>query len=402
MSDFLPQSNISSGQAHQPASPDVQAQGMDIPTGTVSHLRAIFEQRIAGHQYERDEVYIERTVEAVVMLARENTTYAERLLNIELLTLIHLPEELILFLRNHDNLYRAFLRSRKRAREARDGGMDLNGLTGVSHRIVHLRYYFVWGFLQEEMSYRAIADHMRQDPAVKEEFTDLAVILEEQMTTALTRLDTLTRELNHDVELENVGPDHDVNDFGQAVPSHRMRLRGKEEIADTNDHSISCCICLETYNGSTHTAFRLNACNHIIGKPCMQAWLNGTSTNSTLCPHCRALICTRRPRRPVISVGRPELEEEYSMVKALIQRIVVLIEEVDIVHFDVYSQGDERNLEVEDIVTREGGLMNVLMGEVNGTLAANGINFTFVSNNVGRVRRWRLRQTDLAVDMTDV
>lgn len=90
------------------------------------------------------------------------------------------------------------------------------------------------------------------------------------------------------------------------------------------------------------------------------------------------------------------------MVKALIQRIVVLIEEVDIVHFDVYSQGDERNLEVEDIVTREGGLMNVLMGEVNGTLAANGINFTFVSNNVGRVRRWRLRQTDLAVDMTDV
>lgn len=392
MSDDLPQPNSSPGQAHQPASPDAQ---MDIPAGTVSRLRALFEQQIAEHQYEPDEVYVRRTVEAAVMLTRQSTSYAQQLRNVEQKTLMGLDEDLILFLRNHDNFYRAALRSRKRAQDARNGGTDMDVLTGVSHRIVDLRYLFVMCFVREESSLRANIARMRQAPEPKQEFNEVATILKRQLTTALTRLDTVARELDRDVELENVGPDHNVNDFGQAVPSHRMRLRGKEEIAGTNDHSTSCCICLDAYNGSKHTAFRLNVCNHIVGKQCMAAWLNGTSTNSTLCPHCRALICTRRPRRPVDSVGRQEIEEESSRVTTLIQRTMILIEEADIVHFDVYGASEK---EFHEVVTREGGFMSTLMGEANETLAANGMSFAFVAGDRG----WRLQWAELDVDVTEV
>ncbi|KAE8844988.1 hypothetical protein PTNB73_02958 [Pyrenophora teres f. teres] len=383
-------------QPYKSVSPDTKPQTMHIPTGIVNHLRAVFEQKISEHQYERDEVYAKRAMETMNMLIHNNMKYAEQLRNVEFVTLFHLPVDLIMFVRNHDNLYRATLRCRKRAQEAKSGMTNMDILTGFDYRIGNLRNSFALDVLKEES-----INLMQRDPNVEQEFHDLANLFERQIMMALTRLDMLTQEITRETELENVGSDHDINDFGQAAPSHRMRFRGKEEISDERDHSILCCICLAQYNGTTHSAFRLDACNHIMGKPCIEAWLNSTATNSTLCPHCRTCICTRRPRRPKISSATTEIVEEYTGLKRHIKRVVALAEEASKVYFEVYNGSDEHD-KANHIGIRNGDWMNRLISQLNRRLATNRVNYLFLLmlSDVGRGMIWRLQRTDLAFGVT--
>ncbi|KAI2483294.1 hypothetical protein Ptr902_05611 [Pyrenophora tritici-repentis] len=381
-----------SEEPYKSASIDTNMQKIHIPVGIVDRLRTVFEQKISEHQYERDGVYAERTMKALDKLDRNDMTYAEQLRNVEFITLFHLPENLATFIRDHDNFYRATLRCRKRVDEAKSGMTNMSTLTGVKYRIGSLRNSVLLDVLKEEP-----IDLMKEDPNVEQEFNDLAILFKLQMLTTLTQLDMLNQEIMHDTEMENVGSDHDINDFGQVVPSHRMRLRGKEEVSQERDHSVLCCICLAQYDGTKHTAFRLNVCDHIIGKPCMDAWLNSTSNNSTLCPHCRAHICTRRPRRPTISNATAEMLEDRTRLQTHIMRAVDLAAQASEVYFDVYSGSDEHD-KANHVEFSDEDWKDKLIRQLNRRLATNQVNYMFLLmwNDVGSGLIWRLEETDVA------
>jgi hypothetical protein len=112
----------------------------------------------------------------------------------------------------------------------------------------------------------------------------------------LTRLDTLFKlEGSAVVELESVGADHDVEDYGRDVSKQVVVSTGK---VDEHDHSQRCCICLDAYDTDAQPGFQIDQCSHIIGKSYLATWLNSTSQNSNLCPQCRSKLCERRSRRP--------------------------------------------------------------------------------------------------------
>ncbi|KAI4626501.1 hypothetical protein J4E83_003652 [Alternaria metachromatica] len=63
-----------------------------------------------------------------------------------------------------------------------------------------------------------------------------------------------------------------------------------------------CTVCMENHSHSTSDGgtMKLNSCGHLFHYKCMYEWLNGTSSNSNLCPECRVQFSEqRRPVRPV-------------------------------------------------------------------------------------------------------
>ncbi|KAF2630125.1 hypothetical protein BU25DRAFT_311985, partial [Macroventuria anomochaeta] len=261
-----------------------------IPSGTVHNICRTFEARISAHHYERDSVYICRAARNMKELIRQNRTYAEQLRSAEDVTLFNLPTQLVDFLRDHDNLYRAAFRRRSAARKAR-ASPSMDVLEQVTLRLQNIRTAYYVNII--EMT-RSETEHRRlmHDPLFVEEFPECTVLLQDEIVCQLTRLEQILQSPAKDIELENVGPDHNVDDFGDGISLTTATI-----VSDYRDQSQRCCICLDNYN-KTHTAFLITACKHTVGKSCLAQWLNSTSSNANLCPHCRTLLCERRARQP--------------------------------------------------------------------------------------------------------
>ena len=266
-----------------------------IPGGVVSNACRYFEQLILAHHYERDSVYIDRAMTNMKTLIRQKRTYAQQLQAAEDATLLSLPPHLIDFLRDHDNLYRAAFRSRKAARKARKLPL-MDVLIQTKCRLESLRIACFVNLIEMTGSIDETR-RLKHDPGLNEEFDECTLALQDEIVHQLTRLEQLIPSPTKDVELENVGPDHSIDDFGQEQPPHHPSATSSQTAPGNRDPSQHCCICLEVYSES-HKAFLITACNHTVGKQCLARWLNSTSRNANLCPHCRAPLCERRPRRP--------------------------------------------------------------------------------------------------------
>lgn len=300
---------------------------MVIPIGTVRNVCQTLEHRISKHQYERDKVYIRRATRNMMELIGQNRTYAEQLRNIENATLFDLPIYLIDFLRDHENLYRAALRSRLAAREAiACPCMDI--FTQVKCRLLHIRIIYFINIIETT---RSEAEHRRlmNDSLFVKEFRECTESLQDEIFRQLTRFEQLLSNPRRDSELENVGPDHDVDDFGLEIP-----LTRRTTASDDRDQSQRCIICLESYT-TTHAAFSITDCEHTVGKPCLARWLNSTSRNANLCPYCRKPLCDRRTRR--LAVTTLPMVSEHRSVFDRWERAITMIDGVEKMYGELFG-----------------------------------------------------------------
>ncbi|KAF2501328.1 hypothetical protein BU16DRAFT_196115 [Lophium mytilinum] len=108
-----------------------------------------------------------------------------------------------------------------------------------------------------------------------------------------------------DVELENVGPDPDVNELGTLWIRPQGEDTGlvRDEKSDDRAPEMRCCVCLEVYHEGD-PSFQLSRCKHIVGRNCAQDWISSTSKMSHTCMQCRKPLLPPREHRP-----KPETRE---------------------------------------------------------------------------------------------
>ncbi|KAF1973434.1 hypothetical protein BU23DRAFT_428901, partial [Bimuria novae-zelandiae CBS 107.79] len=264
-----------------------------IPVGTVQYIRGELEARIAAQNRENDSVLLERTHEHASAMHQRHQTYAGQLRVVEALGLCNLTSDLIEFLRAHDNMYRAITRTDHVSHRAEQSS-TIDPLTYVAIRIHSLRNIFYYQRIISTFSSEHLKT-MRKSGALESAIVKLKDILIKEYLQILAAWDDLTASLLEDHELENVGPDHDINDLGQDVK--RPQVEDETAYDDEDDADRYCSICAEIYTDH-HPAFCLTACGHTFGKACISQWVNSTARNANLCPQCRQPLCTRRPRRP--------------------------------------------------------------------------------------------------------
>jgi hypothetical protein len=150
-----------------------------------------------------------------------------------------------------------------------------------------------------------------------------------------------------------------------------------------NDHSVRCCICFDAYDTDTHPGFRVEECGHITGKPYLATWLNSTSKNSNLCPHCRTKLCERRPRRP--KPADPAIAAEKERERQQLARAQKVMQAMDAIHTQIFGKEGER-------------IMVTIFEAANAMLAQNDVGFAFVAEpSLGS--GWRsLRRVDWEAD----
>tara|TARA_R110002003_G_scaffold1389_3_gene22942 strand:- start:2503 stop:3591 length:1089 start_codon:yes stop_codon:yes gene_type:complete len=279
--------------------PSAQAQ-LTIPTGTVGRLRQSFEALIATHSHDLDSILITRALHNTDALIRQHRTYAQHLHLIETLGLPHLPSHLRAFLNDHDNLHRATIRSRQRAKVLMQN-QDTDVLTLVAARILNTNNVYCLALVRCSRA-PAARTRIMLTPFFRSELQTCTDRLVDELVRLLQRLAELQSTLpadGDDVELENVGEDHDVAALGYELPVPETQI--ETEMGMETETTANCPICLSPYTPS-HPPFRLTRCAHTLGTPCLATWLNGTAANSTTCPCCRAELCVRRARRPCASV----------------------------------------------------------------------------------------------------
>ncbi|KAF3004808.1 hypothetical protein E8E13_003420 [Curvularia kusanoi] len=274
--------------------------------GLVRERIQVFENRIAGHHYEPDKVYIEHAFSNMIFLRSRKLSYKYALQTAEKMTLFNIPEQLIDFLRDHDNLYRAAVRNRVAARQA-ILSPTMDDVDRVKHRLNNIRTACHFNLLEAEGSWDE-ARRLHSDPDIKNEFKECVELLLKEAVKELARLDLITPsslELSRmdNNEYVNVGPDHNLDDFG-----HQNPVPSTTPFPDNNSSSDPCFICLEPFD-SDHPPFLITACNHTFGKPCLEAWVNGTSVNANQCPYCRTPLCKRRKRVPATAHMTPEQQD---------------------------------------------------------------------------------------------
>ncbi|KAF2252410.1 hypothetical protein BU26DRAFT_256612 [Trematosphaeria pertusa] len=363
-----------------PEPPSLAEAQTAIPTGIVQQAVLNFENRIASHSPSDDITLIERSLTNVDNLIRTGDTYAGHLRLAEALSLSHLTTGLINFLRDHDNMYRCAVRSRHAANIA---SPDMDLLTRVDRRLVNLRNVYSLNIITETRSPHAW-QRMRAQGQFEREIRELGAALQDETIRILLRMDTLLPHLAEPVEMENIGPDHDIDDFGREIQLSAADAKLQEGNAlgqevDEHDHTRRCCICLEAYHGPEHPAFFLTRCGHIVGKPCMANWLNSTARNANLCPHCRTPQCARRPRRPV----RRSLaeREEQGELELRLRRSGDLMRSVSEIHGCLYGREAVRDW------------FDDAMRALNERFFFEGVGFVFVADESTEVG-WRLRRAD--------
>ncbi|KAF2685854.1 hypothetical protein K458DRAFT_364969 [Lentithecium fluviatile CBS 122367] len=394
MSDLQNTLYESLNRLHSDLSPTTEAH-ITIPFGKVAHIRLTFESKIAQEQPESDAVLATRALANVDALIRQDRTYAAQLRIAETIGLSHLTTHMLDFLQDHDNFYRAVIRGRQAANAAvKDEEMDL--LERVQRLIADLRNVYNLNIIYETR-HPGVTRRIQEAGQFDAEIRELGKLLGDEVVRLLRCLEALDPYFDKEVELENVGPDHDINDFGQEIQmvidcfQEDAKAGGLDGESDGDgqdrDHSRRCCICIDEYT-MQHPAFLLLRCGHILGAPCLDAWLNGTAASANLCPHCRAQLCKRRARRPKPSPPQTQTEQEKKALYERLQRIGKLFTEVSRVYGDLHGEGK--------FVEHFNGTMRGL----NGRFAREGVTFWFCRANVrGRlgVRGWRLTRGVLRV-----
>ncbi|KAF2130114.1 hypothetical protein P153DRAFT_418841 [Dothidotthia symphoricarpi CBS 119687] len=208
--------------------------------------------------------------------------------------------------------------------------------------------------------------------------------LAEEVVSTLHALEMWGPRSDGDVKLENIGPDHNVEDFGREVLRTGSEMDDNIDTAKPDDPdpdpSQRCGVCLDAYT-SSHPAFLISACNHIIGKPCLDTWLNGTAQNANLCPFCRMQMCERRARRPT-GPSTNIFAEQNALVNRL-TRALLLLQDMDILLTEFFAGG------------YAGSWLADTMCGVNMRLFENGVGFAFVQDEMEDLG-WRLRRVDWA------
>jgi hypothetical protein len=283
---------------HTDLSPTAQAH-LTIPFGTVRNRFQTFKSQIAHHKHEADGVLLTRSIASLDVLIRRGRTYATQLHIVELLGLSHLFLDLLNFLREHKNLYRSAIRRRQAARIAfRHDKVDV--IERVQCRLQNMRIVFSLNVIcgTEDES---VKNRMREDGCFNREMQELNQLLETEHVRVLHRIQALTPQFGKEIELENIGPDHDIHDFGQdiqpALGQYQKSANTEGLDSEERDHTHLCCICIDKYD-NVHPAFLLHRCGHILGASCFATWLNSTAPRANLCPQCRMKLCDRRRRRP--------------------------------------------------------------------------------------------------------
>jgi hypothetical protein len=325
-------------------SPSAQAV-LTIPMGIVQERRALFEDRISRHQNERTQVYLALALGNTDKLIRQDRTYAEQLRLIEAIGLRDLPTHLRTFIRDNDNLYRAIGRSRL-SHLAIEADPNADVVTRITSRIETVRNLYTLIMIRTTRS-QAQIDWIKKHPSILAELHDCTDAVVDELRRDLVREFELYRLVHGDVELENVGPDHEVNDFGSDVAATDPAVSELKGILckalnlktdDKLDHTQRCCICLDDY--TTHQAVKLFLCNHVIGKDCLSTWLNSTMENSNQCPFCRTALCARRARQP--STRAADLcNVELNAMIARIRVELQLIADIDYLANTIYNGGDK-------------------------------------------------------------
>lgn len=352
---------------------------METCIGMVERRRLAFERRIERHNYEREEIYIDKVLRRVDDLKKGSQTYAEQLHQVENLTLFHLPPDMAAFIRDHDNMYRAAVRTEQLANMAMSSATDWCIYRRVACRLLHMRNYYSLNVIMKTRDH-AERTRMQRDPNFKEEISELADLLIEDIIRILTHLDVLISEEHNERGLENVGVDHNVNDLGRLVPTHSKRIGEEAHDAQQEDQSFDCFICLDAYDCTTHPAFLLSACGHIVGKPCFAIWLNGSSKNSNLCPYCRTTLCTRRSLR--LAVSTENAFEEQRSLKGRLNHAIAHLDGLNLMYIEIF--GDEETGKPQF------DILDSITVELNRRLAEGGVRFRFVEDE-SENGAWRIR-----------
>lgn len=351
--------------------------------GSVQNTRQVFENRIRQHRNEPDSVLISRALHNTDELIRQERTYVEQLHLTEEIGLHSLPSHLRDFLRDHDNLYRAAVRSRRWANITATTGEEIDLFSRVKVRVRNLQNIHSLNIIRETRS-QAERTRMQKDPTFLKELHDCTDLLVDETYRVLHRYEHIQTLLPEETELENIGPDHNVNEFGCNIASPHTPKTPLDATDDNIklDHTQRCCICLDTY--TSHPAFKLSQCSHVIGKPCLATWLNSTAKNSNTCPFCRAELCTRRVRK--ISARTEALQTEQEELDRCLARALGLLEDVDRLANTIYGDGAHATLAswTGDAVV-----------EINRRCFENGVMFGF-TRNAGVGLGWRLVRVDWA------
>ncbi|KAF9731674.1 hypothetical protein PMIN01_10691 [Paraphaeosphaeria minitans] len=312
-----------------------------IPIGRVQRLRHEVEARITPETYEPDDVLLIRAQDHASALRQSSRTYGQRLRVAAEVGLFRMSPSLSLFIHDHENMNRAVARSSEFARRARNSpGVDT--LTYANICIIAVRNRLSRTWTVTTFSPRA-REALKATGVIDPLISALRGILEDATVHILTLWDELTlhphlrlslRDLGED-ELKNVGPDHDIDDFGhETAVGFVSVLRFDSPISDNrmgyaqskvNTKSLPTPppspAYMHTFNDAPvddnlddnddgdddstdpytdrHRAFTLTRCGHTFGKGCISTWVNSTARNANLCPHCRATLCVRRPRQPI-------------------------------------------------------------------------------------------------------
>ncbi|KAF2827262.1 hypothetical protein CC86DRAFT_348563 [Ophiobolus disseminans] len=363
-------------------SPTAQAQ-LTIPMGTVNQIRQVFEERIRQHDYDPDITLINRALRNTDELIRQERTYAGQLRLTEAIGLHSLPSHLRDFLRDHDNLYRAAIRSRRLAGFAATS-KDVDLFSNIKVRILNLWNTYSLRTISTTRS-PSERKRIRKEPAFKKELLDCTDLLVDEIWRVIHRNFQIQALLPEETELENIGPDHIVDTFGSDITPPPAAAASMLNPPDENTklyHTQRCCICLDTY--TSHPAFKLETCGHVVGKSCLAAWLNSTATNATTCPFCRTELCTRRARR--LSARTQALQTEQESLETCLKKALRIMQDVDRLANTIYGDGVDATL---------GAWTGDAVKEVNRRCCANGVMVGFRRD--GRVAlRWRLRRVEWA------
>ena len=320
-----------------------------IPIGTVRRIRNQVEARAAAYNRESVSVRITRARDYVFdNLYGTGLTYRDKLRIVEQLGLSHLTPSTANFLRIHEDMFQAVAKTQQMAmRAAMNTTIDV--LTQAEICILNLRSQVSYNDVLSTLN-GTLLQNMRVSGDFEEEAFRTAGLLAAEFARTLRVWDDRSSDQMEDLELENVGADHDIDALGRDIhldqtliqpgtivfrelqtthhsipvavmetdaeaftkytgpptpppsPSPYLEITPKsmsvealmnetdDEYEDEDDEDQICGICMQAYT-DFHRAFCLAACGHIYGKTCISRWVNSIAANANLCPKCRTPLC---------------------------------------------------------------------------------------------------------------
>jgi hypothetical protein len=340
----------SNGTTHHQPSHQVEIDG--ISHGTVQRLCDETEARIAQQSREADPVLLRRAQSHASVLREAGRTYQQRLHVIATVGISNMGPSLAEFFHDHENMRRAVDFTTKIAQLAqRSSTIDV--LAHVSIRIIDVRNRSTRQWITS-----TCGDMLQAIEEYDAEISTLRGILADEVVRILVIWDTLSSIHLDDHELNNVGPDHNIDELGQDVvrsgsqrdtavefaselrvdspvdelkggtamaqsakgkatflptppPSPRFASDGTVEDAFLDDDDEEDddddeddyfdeddvdrhCSICTEQYSEGHRAFSLTICGHTFGKACISRWVNSTSRNANTCPYCRRTLCKPR------------------------------------------------------------------------------------------------------------